>query len=93
MYLSTKSKHFLNTFRAGDLTTSLGSPFQCLTTLFEKNFFLTSNLPRHNLRPSPLVLSLVIREKRLTPQLWRVIMSPLSLLFSRLNNPNCFSFS
>ena len=33
MSLNTTSKHSLNTSRVGDSTTSLGSPFQCLTTL------------------------------------------------------------
>ncbi|XP_068267934.1 protein EOLA1-like [Nyctibius grandis] len=53
----------------GDSTTSLGSLFQCLTTLSRKKFFLISNLnlPLHNLRPLPLVLSLVTWEKRQTP--------------------------
>ena len=38
------SRHFLNTSRDGDSTTSLGSLFQCLTTLPVKKFFLISNL-------------------------------------------------
>jgi len=33
------STRFLNTSRDGDSTTSLGSLFQCLTTLSVKNFF------------------------------------------------------
>ena len=47
--------------RDSDSATSLGSLFQCLTTLLENNFFLISNLnlPWHNLRPFPLVLSLL----------------------------------
>jgi len=51
MSLSTASKWFLNTSRDGDSTTSLGSLFQCLTTLPVKKFFLISklNLPRCNL--------------------------------------------
>jgi len=44
MSLSTKSKYFLNTSRIGDPTTSLGSLFQHLSMLSEKEFFLTSNL-------------------------------------------------
>jgi len=32
----------LNTARDSDSTTSLGRPFQCLTTLSEKKFFLKS---------------------------------------------------
>jgi len=58
MSLNTMSKHSLNTSRIGDSTTSLGSPFQCLTTLSEKYYFLTSslNLPWHSLKPFLLVL-------------------------------------
>ena len=69
MSLSTTSKHLLNTSRDGDSTTSLGSLFQCLTTLSVKKCFLTSNLnlPWRNLRPFPLVLSPVTSEKRPTP--------------------------
>jgi len=50
----------LNTTKVGDSTTSLGSPFQCLTTRSEKQYFLTSslNLPWSSLKPFPLVLSL-----------------------------------
>ena len=44
MSLSTTSKWFLNTPRDGDSTTTLGSPFQCLTTLSIKKFFLISSL-------------------------------------------------
>jgi len=46
MSLNT-SKHFLNTSRDGDSTTSLDSLFQHLSTLSEKMYFLTSilNLP------------------------------------------------
>ena len=36
MPLNIMSKCSLNTTRVGDSTTSLGSPFQCLTTLSEK---------------------------------------------------------
>ena len=43
MVLSATSEHFLNTSRDRVSTTSLGSPFQCLTTLLEK-FFLISTL-------------------------------------------------
>jgi len=59
----------LNTSRGGDSAISLGSPFQHLITLPEKNFLLTSNLriTWHNLKPLPLVLSLVTREGKLTP--------------------------
>ena len=87
MSLSTTSKHFLNTSR--DVV--FISPFQHLTSHLKNKFFLTSNLnlPRHNLKPFPLVLSLVTQEKRLTlsspqppfRQLKRAIRSPLSLSF------------
>jgi len=62
---------FLNPSRDGDSTTALGSLVQCLTTLAVKRLFLISNLnlPWWNLRPSPLVLSLVTWEKRPTPHL------------------------
>ena len=61
-------------------TTYLGSPFQYLTTLSEKNCFLTSNLnlPCCNLRPFPLVLLLVIWEDDshlTTTSLWVVVES------------------
>ena len=42
MSLSTTCKWFLNTFRDGDSATSMGSPFQCLTTIYLKKFFLSS---------------------------------------------------
>jgi len=50
----------LNTSRDRASTTSLGSPFQHLTTLLVKNFPLTANLdlPSFTLNPFPLVLSL-----------------------------------
>ena len=59
MALSARSPWFLNTSREGDCATSLGSPFQCLTTLSEKKCFLISNLnlPWHSLRPFPLITS------------------------------------
>ena len=65
MSLSTTSKQFLNTSKDGDSTTSLGSLFQCLTTLSVKKCFLISNLnlPWHNLRPFPLILSPVRRDQ------------------------------
>ena len=40
MSLRTTSKRSLNTSRDGDSTISQGSPFQCLTTLSEKKYFL-----------------------------------------------------
>ncbi|KAK4820813.1 hypothetical protein QYF61_007207 [Mycteria americana] len=52
----------------GDSTTSLGSMFQCLTTLSVKFFLIPNlNVSRRNLRPFPLVLSLVTWKKRPTP--------------------------
>jgi len=47
----------LNTAREGAATASLGSLFQCFTTLTVKNFFLISNLnlPSFSLQPFPLV--------------------------------------
>ncbi|KAK4820559.1 LOW QUALITY PROTEIN: hypothetical protein QYF61_000709 [Mycteria americana] len=61
--------------RDGDSTTSLGSLFQCLITLsVKKNFLISSlNLPWRNLRPFPLVLSLVTWEKRPTPPLYNLL--------------------
>ena len=50
----------LNASRDGAFTTSLGNLFQCVTTLWVKNFLLISNLtlPCLSLRPFSLVLSL-----------------------------------
>jgi len=61
MSLSTTSPHFLNTSRDCDSTTSLGSLFQCLTTLCEKKFLVISNLNLGwcNLSLLPLVLLLL----------------------------------
>ena len=69
MSWSTTSTRFFNTSRDGDSTTSLGSLFQCLTTVSVKKFFLISNLnfPWHNLRPLPLILSLVTWDHRPPP--------------------------
>jgi len=44
MFFSATSPHFLNTSRDGDSTTSLGSLFQCLSSLSEKKFFSISSL-------------------------------------------------
>ena len=97
------SRRFLNTTWEGDSTTALGRPCQCLTILGEKKIFRipSLNLPRCNLWPFPLVLSLVICKKRLTPsssqphfrKLESAMRSPLSLHFSRLNNPSFLSRS
>ena len=49
-----------NASRDGASTTSLGNLFQCVTTLWVKNFLLISylNLPCLSLKPFPLVVSL-----------------------------------
>jgi len=44
MSQSATSTRFVSTSRDGDSTTSLGSLFQCLTTLSVKKFFLISHL-------------------------------------------------
>lgn len=44
MALISMSSSFLNTSMVGDSTTSLGSSFQCLVTLYIKKFFLMSNV-------------------------------------------------
>ena len=103
MSLGATYTQLLNNSRNGDSTTPLGSLFQYLTTLTDKKLFLVSNLnlPWCNLRPFSLVLSLSHGGKRPTPslpqspfkQLNRVIRSPPSLLFSRLNYPSSFSRS
>ena len=55
MLLQTLSKCLLNTDRLGESTASLGSLFQCLTTLLVKKCFLTSslNLPWRSFEPFP----------------------------------------
>lgn len=62
---------FSNTSRDSASTTSMGSPFHCFTTLSMTEIFLIStlNLPWHNLRPFPLLLSFVTWQERLTPHL------------------------
>jgi len=79
------------------------SPFQHLTTLSENKYFLIFNVnfPWCNLRPFPLFLLLLTQEKRPTStwpqppfrQLYRVMRSPMSLLFSRMNKPNSLNHS
>ena len=103
MSLSAISRCFLNTSRGGDSITFLGSLFQCLTALSEKKFLLKSDLncPCCNLRPFPLILSLVTWEKKPTPsspqppfrELYRAIRAPLNLLYSRMNNPSSLNCS
>ena len=61
MSLSAVSALSLTTSRDSNPTASLGSLFQCVTTLLEKKCFLTPSLavPWYNLRPFPPVLSLL----------------------------------
>ncbi|KAK4826066.1 hypothetical protein QYF61_005025 [Mycteria americana] len=82
LWAQPSSQFFTQQSVDGDSTTSLGSLFQCLTTLSVKKFFLISrlNLPWRNLRPFPLILSLVTWEKRPTPT---SLQPPF-----RLNNPS-----
>jgi len=65
MSLSSASICLLNTPRDDASTHSLGSLFQCLTTLSVNKFFLISNLnlPWHNWRLFRLVLLPVTWEK------------------------------
>jgi len=92
----------LKTSRDGDSTTSLGSLFQCFTTLLLKTFCLNLNLnqPKPPAAPLfPLLLPPVAWEMGLTPtalqpslrSLYTVIRSPPSLLSSRLHNPSSLS--
>ena len=55
--------------QGGASTTSLGSTFQCFTTLLVKNFFCISSLdlPSFSLKPLPLVLSQQALLKSLSP--------------------------
>lgn len=103
MSLSTTLKCFLNTFTDSDCTTFPGSLFQLLTILSEKEFFLISSLSLLwcNLRSFPLVLQLIMWEKRLAftlppppfKELERTIMSPLILLIYRLKTHSSLSQS
>ena len=79
-----------------------GQLCRCLTALWQKELFLTTNLnlPWHNVRPSPLVLRLFPGSRgrpHLTQppfrSLQRARRSPLSLLFSRPNSPASLSRS
>lgn len=65
MSLSTTSQYLLNISRDENSTTSMGSQYQCVTTLSMKKFLLTSNLSLHwcNVRPFPHILSLFTWEK------------------------------
>ncbi|KAK4824165.1 hypothetical protein QYF61_011292, partial [Mycteria americana] len=108
MSLSTTSIRLLNNSRDGDVTASLGSLFQCLTTLSVKKFFLISNLnlPWHNLRPFPLAFyRLFLRRRDKHPPCYNLLSaaphktsavdpSPASLPFSGLAPaPQCLSCS
>ena len=64
MSLSATSPWFLNTSRDSDSTTTLGSLCHCITSLSEKKCFLICNLnlPWHNLKPLPLVLSNYVQD-------------------------------
>lgn len=59
----------LSIFRVRAPTTSLGNLFQCLTSLWVKNFFLTPNVnfPSFSLKPFPLALSLSDHVKYCSP--------------------------
>lgn len=90
--------HLLNSFkRGGDSDTPLGSMFQCLTTLLMKSL----NLPWHDLRPFPLVLSLLPHKNNTDPHVsaasFHVVVEShkvlLSLLSSRLNILSSISLS
>ena len=93
----------LNASSDGTSTTSLGNLFQCITTLWVKNFLLISNLnlPCLSLRPFPLVLSLSTLVNSHNPsclcapfKYWKATMRSLwSLLFSKLNKPSSLNLS
>ena len=93
----------LNASRDGASTTSLANLFQCITTLFVKNFLLTSNLnlPYLSLRPFSFVLSLSTFINSHSPSClntpftyWKDTMrSPWSLPFFKLNNPTSLNLS
>jgi len=103
MLLRALSKCLLNADRLETSTASLGSLFQCLTTLLVKKCFLMSslNLSWCSFEPFPCVLSLDPRGKSSAPRsplpllrkLQRAMRSPLSLLFSRLDKPKDLSCS
>ena len=79
-------------------TTYLGNLFQCITTLWVKNFLLISNLsqPCLSLRLFLLILPLSTLTNSRSPsclyasfKYWKATMrSPWSLLFSKLNKPS-----
>jgi len=83
MALSTIAAWFLNSFRDGDPTTSLGNSFQCLTTLWEKKCFLVSNLnlpySLQPLCPTPVALPGVVVAKAQDPALGLVELHSIGL--------------
>lgn len=69
------------------MTTALGRLFQCPTTIWVKNLLVANlNLPRHNSRPFPLVLSLVTTKRQVCApsfpheRVVAAVRTPLSLL-------------
>ncbi|KAK4812304.1 LOW QUALITY PROTEIN: hypothetical protein QYF61_014090, partial [Mycteria americana] len=92
-------KHHIYTWD-GDSTTSLGSLFQCLITLSVKKFFpnIQSKPPLVQLEAIPSCsMACYLGEETdthlSTASFQRAVRSPLSLLFSRLNNPSFLSHS
>ncbi|KAK4820995.1 hypothetical protein QYF61_009461 [Mycteria americana] len=79
--LSTSSKRPLNTSRDGDSTTSLGSLFQCLTTLSVKKNFLISIVESDEVSPQPPFLQ---AEQPQVPQPF-----PISLVLQTLPQLRC----
>ena len=99
MSLSATSTRFSNTFRDGDSTTSLADCsnvwllFLRILSKYSTWTFLGSSC-------SILFYHCYLGEETnphlattSSLELWRIIMSPLSLLFSRLNNPSSLSHS
>lgn len=54
----------VNVSRDGTSTSSLGNPFQCLSTLIVKNFFFISNknLPSFSLKPSSRLTTCTVKK-------------------------------
>lgn len=65
MYLNATSNLFLNTSRHSNSMTSQGSLFQCIMSLSDEEFLLTSTfkLPWHNMRPLLPILSLLLERR------------------------------
>ena len=103
MFLRALSKCLFNTDRPGALTTSPGSLFQGLTTLWVTKCFLMSHLilPWCSFELFSHVLSLDPRGKSSAPpfprpllrKLQRPMRSSLSLLFSKLDKPRVLGHS